>query len=212
MGLRVWGADAPRKRTSANYWLQPARWCRVEEPQKTRARVFCGSLCDVMEDRRDLDPIRSDLWRLIDATRQLDWLLLTKRPENYPRLLPDDWGGGRPNVWLGTTIEDGQACARGDALRAVPAIVRFISYEPALGPLDGLDLDGLDWIIYGGESGPRRRPEDKDWARSMRDRCRAAAVAFFHKQSAHLYTERGVELDGEIIHEVPTPRAPPCAP
>jgi protein gp37 len=91
-------------------------------------------------------------------------------------------------------------------LRIIPAVVRFISYEPALGPLDDLDITGIDWIIYGGESGPGFRKEDKQWARSMHTKCSENGTAFFHKQSAGYRTELGIELDGKIVREYPTPR------
>jgi protein gp37 len=101
-----------------------------------------------------------------------------------------------------------QVAARADALREVPARIRFISYEPALGPLDDLDLSGIHWVIYGGESGPGHRPEGepgdpKAWARAMSNKCRIAGLAFFHKQSAASRTEMGIELDGRIIREFP---------
>jgi protein gp37 len=91
-------------------------------------------------------------------------------------------------------------------LRNIPAVVRFISYEPAIGPLDDLDISGIDWIIYGGESGPGHRPENKDWARVMHTKCSENGTAFFHKQSAGWRTELGIELDGKIVREYPTPR------
>lgn len=84
-----------------------------------------------------------------------------------------------------------------------PAPVHFVSYEPAIGPLDQLDLTDIEWVIYGGESGPGHRPEDKQWARDMHARCAAADVAFFHKQSAGHRTEMGIELDGKIVREYP---------
>jgi protein gp37 len=92
---------------------------------------------------------------------------------------------------------------RADELRKVPAVVRFVSYEPALGPLDKLDLTGIHWVIYGGESGAGYRREDKQWARDIMARCRDAGVAFFHKQSASYRTEMGIELDGKIVREYP---------
>ena len=97
---------------------------------------------------------------------------------------------------------------RADYLRDIPAVVRFISYEPALGSLNRLDLTGIDWVIYGGESGSGYRLEDKQWAREMRDRCREQGVAFFHKQSAAWKTEQGIELDGEVIRQFPVPSIP----
>ena len=86
--------------------------------------------------------------------------------------------------------------------------MRFVSYKPALGPLDELELDGLAWVIYGGESGPDYRPHDVEWARDMRRRW--AGVAFFYKQSAAPRTEMGIELDGEIVRAYPTPRRKPA--
>jgi protein gp37 len=109
-----------------------------------------------------------------------------------------------PNVWLGVSIENADYAHRADILRQIPAKVRFISYEPALGPLaDSINLDGIHWVIYGGESGKGYRKEDKQWARDMRDKCKREGVAFFHKQSSGFRNETGIELDGEIIHEFP---------
>src|SRR5262249_40070407 len=127
---------------------------------------------------------RDDLWALIRATPQLDWLLLTKRPENIAKMLPAEWGAGWANVWLGTTCEDQKHFEhRWPILSGVPAAVRFISYEPALGPLV---LGGArpDWVICGGESGAgdHTRYMDPEWARSMRDQCAAGGIAFFMKQ------------------------------
>jgi protein gp37 len=203
MGLDLWGARAPRQRTSAGYWRQPFAWARKAAAEGVRRRVFCGSLCDVFEPRRDLDPIRSDLFDLIRETPELDWLLLTKRPQAIAEALPPDWDEGWSHVWLGTTVEGPWALERAAALTAVPALTRFVSYEPALGPLDALPLGGLHWIIYGGESGSGFRGHDVAWARSMRDRCKAAGVAFFFKQSPGFRPGTGEELDGEIVREVP---------
>jgi protein gp37 len=180
-----------------------------------RHRVFCASFADVMEDRRDLDEHRTRLCRLIDATPNLDWLLLTKRPENYSRFLPTLWlEHPRPNVWLGTTAENQHyANERIPHLLQTPAAVRFVSYEPALGPVNFRRIEhnpggsggpvfidalkgqfvslgsngsipyvGLNWIICGGESGPGARPMHPDWARSVRDQCQAAGVAYLFKQ------------------------------
>ena len=118
--------------------------------------------------------------------------------------LPADWGDGWPNVWLGTSIEDARVADRARHLTAVPAVVHFISYEPALGPLaHALDLSDIEWVIYGGESGPGFRVEDKQWARDMHRACSDAGVAFFHKQSSGYRTELGIELDGKVVREYP---------
>lgn len=86
--------------------------------------------------------------------------------------------------------------------------MRFVSYEPALGPVDRLDLTGIDWVIYGGESGGKFRDHDAAWARDMRRRCEDAGVAFFYKQSAALHPERGIALDGQLLRDYPRRRLP----
>ena len=190
-GSNVWGPNAPRRQLSDAYWLQPLAWNREAQRQKTRARVFCASMADVFEDRRDLDDKRARLWPLIEATPALDWLLLTKRPQNMLRMAP--WGDRWPaNVWAGTTAENQRWTEkRLEELLKVPAAVRFISAEPLLGPVDLSHwIDGanrnanrtIDWVIAGGESGPGARPMNPDWARALRDQCRAAGIAFLFKQ------------------------------
>lgn len=211
MGLDVWGPRATRQVTKGP-WDNVLAWNRAAERDGVIRRVFCASLCDVFEDHPIANATLPRVWRLIRQCQSLQFQLLTKRPERIADNLPDDWGSrgdGWPNVWLGTSIEDMRVAARADHLRSIPATVRFISYEPALGPLNDLDLTGIDWIIYGGESGPGYRPEDKQWARDMREKCITAGVAFFHKQSAAIRTEMGIELDGRIIREYPEPRITP---
>lgn len=204
MGLSLWGAGAARKRTVAANWRKPIRWNKDATAEGVSLRTFCASLCDVFEGRPDTDEWLVDLWDLIRLTPSLDWQLLTKRPENILERLPADWGEGWGHVWIGTSIEDERVAGRADILRTIPAKVRFISYEPAIGPLaHALNLDGIDWVIYGGESGPGYRAEDKQWARDMHKACSAAGVAFFHKQSAGYRTELGIELDGAIVREYP---------
>ena len=205
----VWGPESERWVTGARNWNKPRTWNRQALRQGVRQRVFCASLADVFEQHPALDGPRADLWNLIAETPALDWQLLTKRPEHIASLLPADWGDGWDHVWLGVSIEDMQVAERADLLASVPARVRFISYEPALGSLDDLPLTGIHWVIYGAESGPNRRPENKLWARSMRDRCRTEGVSFFHKQSSHVRPGQGQELDGKLIHEWPTTALPP---
>lgn len=212
MGLFLWGADADRQITKTP-WKNCKDWERAAAagiPGTLGAGrphlVFLGSLMDWAEDRPDLAEPRARMWDLIRGCPHLWFQMLTKRPENIARFLPADWAQGYHNVWLGTSIEDMRVAARADHLRKIPAGVRFISYEPALGPLDDLDLTGIDWVIYGGESGPKHRAEDKDWARAMHVRCAEQSIAFFHKQSAGYRTEMGIELDGKIVREYPTPR------
>jgi len=199
----LWGPQGQRQVTSGDNWKKPLSWNRKAIRDGRRIRVFCGSLCDWMEDQPVANATRPRLLDLIRSTTHLDWQLLTKRPDRIKDNLPPDWGQGWPNVWLGTSIENNDYAARADDLRRIPSVVRFISYEPALGPLDCLDLTGIHWVIYGGESGPGFRAEDKQWARDILARCRDAGVAFFHKQSAGFRTETGIELDGQIVREYP---------
>jgi protein gp37 len=204
MGLKNWGKSSPRKVTSESTWAKPLAWNKKCATSGNRDRVFCASLCDVFEDHAVANRTRPDVWRLIKATPNLDWLMLTKRPERIADCLPVGWDDGWRNVWLGTSIESNDYATRADYLRTIPAVVRFISYEPALGPLDKIDLTGIHWVIYGGESGPGFRAEDKEWARGMMSQCAMSGVAFYHKQSAAYRTGMGVELDGRIVHEYPT--------
>ena len=213
MGLHLWGppGTTTRQVTKAP-WQNVRRWNTAAYGSEPRKRVFCASLCDVFEDHPVANQTRPRLWDLVRQCRNLDWQILTKRPERIADNLPDDWGSeGWPHVWLGTSIEDMRVAWRADHLRAIPEAVRFVSYEPAIGPLDDLDLTGIDWVIYGGESGPKYRAEDKDWARVMHRKCSENGTAFFHKQSAGWRTELGIELDGRIVREYPTPRVPQYA-
>src|SRR5262249_53398266 len=146
-----------------------------------RPRVFCASLADWLDNQVPRQ-WRSDLAALIEATPQLDWLLLTKRIENYRRLAP--WLKAPLNVWLGVTAEDQANYAhRWNILCQFEATVRFISYEPAIGPLSINKIDPLpDWIICGGESGSHVRFMEPAWARELMLECRERGVAFFMKQ------------------------------
>jgi protein gp37 len=136
----LWQGD--RRRTSAANWQQPLKWNRQAERDGCRFRVFCASLADVFDNQVPAR-WRHDLWHRIDQTPHLDWLLLTKRPQNVAKMLPDTatgvkpWGDGWPNVWLGTTVENqAEADRRIPHLLAVPAAVHFLSCEPLLGPVD----------------------------------------------------------------------------
>jgi protein gp37 len=187
-GLELWGKAADRRFLSDSYWRQPLAWDRHAEASGARARVFCASMADVFEDRRDLDLVRQRLWALIERTPNLDWLLLTKRPDVVGDLVPwvDEWPA---NVWLGTTIENQKwADRRAPLLVQHPAAVRFVSCEPLLGPVDirpwlaASDGARIDWVIAGGESGHHARPTNPEWFTALRDQCRAHGIAFHFKQ------------------------------
>lgn len=205
-GHDVWGPNKPRRVMSDKYWREPLKWNEAAGKLGERHKVFTSSMCDILEDHPTITQQRERLWDLIRATPNLDWQLLTKRPHRYLEALPKDWNEGWHNVWIGTSIESDAYADRAEYIKEIPAVVRFISYEPALGPLPSLKLEGLDWIIYGGESGPGYRPHDLAWPREMKARCEAAGVAFFYKQSSAARTEMGIELDGEIVRNYPTPR------
>jgi protein gp37 len=205
-GHNVWGANAQRRTFGEAYWRKPVNWNKKAQLAQTRRRCFTSSMCDNFEDHPMIETELAKLWPLIRNTPWLDWLLLTKRAERIEAKLPVDWNDGYSNVWLGVSIENNDYVWRADHLRKIPAAVRFVSYEPALGPLDQLNLEGIDWVIYGGESGPGFRPHDLEWPRQMRRRCTEAGIAFFYKQSAAHRTEIGTTLDGETIKEYPMPR------
>jgi len=201
MGREHW-ATSPRWRTKAA-WDDAYRYNRIAKNAGRRIMVFANDMSDWAEDHPDVNRWRWDMWRVIKECRWLDWQLLTKRADRIARCLPADWNDGYPNVWLGVSIESDDYCWRADRLREVNSGIRFISYEPALGPLDSLDLAGIDWLIIGGESGPHYRPFDHNWARELRVRCALSNTAFFFKQSAAIRTEMGIELDGAIVREYP---------
>lgn len=239
--LGVWGDNGTRVVAAESAWKEPLKWDRAAKDVGVRHRVFCASMADVFEDWRGLmafsdgdtvfvrdgkwtdnaDPdtdhtltmqdVRSRLFELIDATPNLDWLLLTKRPENIAAMMPQAGfpSAGIPgtlgrylvpnNLWIGVTVENQQtADERIPHLLRVPAVRRFVSCEPLLGPVDleqvpvGMfgalrphgdsELSRIDWVIAGGESGPNARPSHPDWFRSLRDQCVFAGVPYFFKQ------------------------------
>ena len=189
-----WGAGNPRAHTSAAYWRDPLKWDREARESGVSARVF-PSLCD------PFDAEVPDDWRLEFAglrfrTPNLDWLLLTKRPNRIE---------GWDSDWFGTSVESAAQRWRIDALRqnADGGRVRFLSLEPLIGDLGTLDLRDMDWVIVGGESGPKRRPMELEWAESIRLQCEAANVPLWFKQISALKPGQGEDALGRIYHELP---------
>jgi protein gp37 len=187
-GIVQWGPHAGRRRTAPASWRLPHKWnanhAAFFREHGHRQRVFCASLADVFDNRWERQ-WRSDMWSVIRATPNLDYLLLTKRPQNIARMLPRDWGDGYPNVWLGITTEDADRFKlRWPILARIPGIIRFISYEPAIGPLGRVDIGERlpDWVICGGESGGHARVMQPAWARHVRDQCVAFGIAYLPKQ------------------------------
>ena len=143
--------------------------------------------------------------QVFDVMRRADWhvfQMLTKRHERLSELADQlDWP---PNVWMGVSVENRRFVHRADHLREVPAAVRFISAEPLLGPFDDIDLDGIHWLIAGGESGPKHRPVRAEWVRQLRDRCVAESVPFFFKQWGGARSKSGGRtLDGQLWSQLP---------
>lgn len=182
-GFTKWGKDEPRRRTSPAYWRNLDKWNAAARKEGIRKRVFIGSWCDVMEDNPQLTDIRYDLIVHLEDCPDLDMLLLTKRPQNFRRFLPESWlRNPLPNVWGMTTVESTEYRWRIDALRDTPFAVRGLSMEPLIGPVGDLDLRGIHWVIVGGESQHGARAMRPEWAREVRDQCVAAGVAFHFKQ------------------------------
>jgi protein gp37 len=181
----------------------PLRWKRPRV-------IFVNSMGDLFHQ----EVPDSYIERVFAVMRKADWhvfVVMTKRHHRLAKLGAKlDWP---PNVWMGVTVENRAMVHRVEFLRSVPAAVRYIAAEPLLGPLEGLSLDGIDWVVAGGESGPRHRPLKVEWVRDLRDRCVAAGVPFFFKQHGGLRPwSGGRELDGrtwdewpDIKHDGPVP-------
>jgi protein gp37 len=219
-GQRRWGRDPTVVTLSSSATFNAplsvrwrARAAQITGNERRRMRVFTCSWSDFFHEQAD--GWRDAAWDVIRRCPQYDWQILTKRHERIARCVPADWGDGWRHVWLGVSIENRRFVHRADILRQIPAAVRFISAEPLLGPLINvaemwdessgtddwgdsyvgadLDLTGIDWLICGGESGPRHRPMRLEWARELRDACRRDGTAFFMKQLSGLRPGR---LDG----------------
>jgi protein gp37 len=180
---------------------------RLELPLhwKDPRRIFVNSMSDLFHENIP----DSYIGKIFDVMCRAEWhqfQILTKRHERLAELAPRlPWP---EHIWAGVTIENDRWSVRADALRRVPAAVRFVSAEPLLGPLPHLDLTGIDWLIAGGESGPRHRVPDPAWFTELRDRCLAAGTAFFFKQWGGIHSKKGGRLlEGEEWSEMPTPRS-----
>jgi protein gp37 len=200
MSIRLRAMDNPRYTNGFDVTLHedlttlPLRW-------KKPRRIFVNSMSDLFH--ADVPP--RFLVACFDTMRRAHWhtyQILTKRPERAAELADSlPWPA---NVWMGTSVENADYYWRIDELRKIPAAVRFLSVEPLLGPVDDIPLDGIDWVIAGGESGPRCRPMHPDWPRALRDRCVEQRVAFFFKQWGGVNKKRtGRLLDERTWDEMP---------
>lgn len=197
----LWNGERRKTKT----WGVPVKWNKEAAEKGIRYRVFCASLADVFDNQWETE-WRDDLWKLVKETPNLDWLMLTKRPQNIKKMLPPDWGTGYENVWLGATVENQEeANKRLRHLIEVPAKVRFLSMEPLLGEVNiSLHIHGIHWVITGGESGPNYRPANANWFRFLRDQCNQYGVPFLFKQwegnNQKVIKALGRELDG-VVHD-----------
>ncbi len=203
--------NGKRRRTTPDNWKQPRKWDRQAAAAGGRKRVFCASLADVFDN--EVPPEwRADLFDLIDETPHLDWLLLTKRIGNVKAMLPEDWGDGYPNVWLGISVVNQEEADRDiQKLLRIPARVRFLSCEPLIGAIQFSrlhaycpthDFDGgfcsgacpdqrlVDWTIIGGESGHGARPMVLGWAKDIVRQCQSTCIPVFMKQLGARPTNR----------------------
>jgi len=173
---------------------QPYRW-------GGNRTVFVNSMSDLFHAKVPIDFVKR-VFEVIADTPQHTYQVLTKRSARLPKIADKlDWPD---NLWLGVSVENADHLYRVDHLRDVPAKVRFLSCEPLIGPLDGLDLDGIGWVITGGESGPGARPLDAAWVRAIRDQCKDAKVPFFHKQwGGRTPKAGGRTLDGRVWSQMP---------
>lgn len=193
-------------------WNDPLRWQREAAAAGRTERVFTCSWSDFFH--KDADAWRARAWDIISQCPNLQFQILTKRPERIAEHLPGiielklygnllHWDRGWPNVWLGVSVENPRYLSRVDELRKIPARVHFISAEPLLSGLPDLDLKDIEWLIVGGESGPGFRPMKTEWARELRDKALGAGTAFFFKQISAPRTEMGCILDGREWKEYP---------
>ena len=175
--------------------LEPSTW-------KSPRTVFVNSMSDLFHAKVPISFVR-DVFDVIADTPQHTYQVLTKRSFRMSKLAEKfDWPD---NLWMGVSVEDSRVLPRIDHLRAVPAKVRFLSCEPLLGPLDFINLESINWVIGGGESGPNYRPMDINWIRGLRDDCIKAGVPFFFKQwGGRTPKALGRDLDGRAWDEMPS--------
>jgi len=174
----------------------PLRW-------KKPRMIFVNSMSDLFHEDIPLEFIRR-VFGIMQTAHWHTYQVLTKRAERLAELAPNlPWP---PNVWVGVTVEEQRYTHRIDLLRTVPAAVRFLSLEPLLGPLPNLNLEGIHWVIVGGESGPGARPLRPEWVTDIRDQCQKAGVPFFFKQWGGVHKKRaGRTLEGRTWNQMPAP-------
>jgi protein gp37 len=169
---------------------QPRRW---REPR----RIFVNSMSDLFH-KKVPKPFIDEVFDTMEAADWHEYQVLTKRSSLMARYLAERYGSGLapPHIWLGVSVEDAQNAVRLKHLQAARAAVKFVSFEPLLGPVGRINLAGINWAIVGGESGPAARPMKEEWAIEIRDQCVATKVAFFFKQWGGIRPKSGGRLLG----------------
>lgn len=204
MANRLTAMGADRYRNGFSVTLHPDL---VDVPRRWRQPrvVFVNSMSDLLHDDIPLTYIQRVFATMRDCPHHT-FQVLTKRSERLAELASSlPWTN---NIWMGVSVEDARVLHRVAHLQSVPAKIRFLSLEPLIGPLDVLPLDGIHWVIVGGESGPKARPMRKEWVSSILHQCRAAKVPFFFKQWGGVRKDlTGRELNGRIYSETPGIRA-----
>ena len=172
----------------------PLRW------RKPRT-IFVNSMSDLFHESVP-DSFINQVFNAMNKTRQHRYQILTKRSERLKRLAPFlPWV---EQIWMGVTVEEDKYIHRVDDLREIPASIKFVSLEPLLGPIPSLSLEGIDWIIVGGESGPRARPLNEDWVLEIKEKCQKANVPFFFKQWGGVNKKKaGRFLEGRVWDQMP---------
>lgn len=202
MGSVRYQADGNPRTSGPGFGLTLHREA-LEQPLSWRSSrlVFVNSMSDLFHAKVPISFVR-EVFQVIEQTPQHTYQLLTKRSARLPKVADKlEWPR---NLWLGVSVENSDHLYRVDDLRQVPAAVRFLSCEPLIGQLDQINLNGIGWVITGGESGPRARPVDPDWVRYIRDACVEAGVPFFHKQwGGRNSKQKGRSLDGMVWNEMP---------
>ncbi len=185
---------------------QPLRW---RQPR----RIFVNSMSDLFH-KEVPKPFIDSVFETMEQAKWHTFQVLTKRSSLMARYLRNRYGGdlAPSHIWLGVSVEDARNAVRIKHLRATPAAVRFISFEPLIGPVGSVDLLGIHWAIVGGESGPRARPMLEEWVTEIRDQCRKAKVAFFFKQWGGVRPKSGGRLlQGREWNQYPKTRVGPVA-
>jgi protein gp37 len=180
----------------------------LEAPLEWRKprRIFVNSMSDLFQDGVSTDFIVR-VWRVMEQASWHEFQILTKRPKRMARVLSGKRFKVLSNVWLGTSVENARVLERVEALRATPAAIRFVSFEPLIGAAGNVDLRDIHWAIVGGESGPKARPMDRAWVEQIRRACRRHDAAFFFKQWGGTNKKAtGRELDGRTWDEYPAHR------